>query len=79
MHETECHYCAGKGKLPLPLHLEETLSKFKCDTTSAQIAHWFGISVPAANHRLMDLLSMGLLTRQQAGNGYIYTRTKKGR
>lgn len=79
MHEIKCPCCEGEGRIPLALHLEKTLATFKGYTTATQIAHSLSISVPAANHRLIDLVSLGLLTRQQAGNGYIYTRTKKGR
>ncbi len=72
-----CPRCEGAGKIELPEHLSETLGCFITSSkpkTAGVIAAKLDIEPGAASNRLVDLFSLGLLTRKRSGKFWLYTR-----
>lgn len=77
-----CPRCNGTGQEPLPPHLQETYDLIRYSAkTAGFVADRLGVSDPAANNRLKELVALGLLQRKRAvmrggGNLYLYRRPR---
>lgn len=81
MRRIKCCKCDGKGEIPLPAHLERTLSAVGSGLkTTEQIYRRDPdrkkISRNAINNRLNDLLELGLITRYRLGKFITYSEAK---
>jgi predicted transcriptional regulator len=69
-----CTTCDGKGIMPLPESLAQTLSEMRGKTTSEKLAKKIpGVSRNAQNNRLEKLRRLNLVTRERHGKEWIYT------
>lgn len=78
--EIICPDCQGKGRIPLPDHLKETLLRFPITgyRVAAQMQQYFpAITVNGISNRLQDLFNLGLLTRERSGKFWRYSRAKQ--
>lgn len=72
-----CHFCEGKGRLPLSLHLSLVLNRIprRGSITALQLLeHFDGVEHRAMCNRLADLFNLNLVTRERDGKQWFYTR-----
>lgn len=71
-----CKECQGHGRVPLPLHLQETLDAIRAGKDTAEVL-WKKLStgwgVSGANKRLSVLLQLGLVRRELRSKTWHYT------
>lgn len=80
MQEIKCPKCDGKGTMPLPAELDETLAAFRnypTGATALRMAEDFPmVAQTAISMRLRRLMAMGFLTRRRFGKCQIYSIVK---
>jgi hypothetical protein len=71
-----CPCCLGEGKIPLSVHLEETLAIIpkSGSITAPEIADALSITASNATHRLLDLKTLGKIDRERNGVCWHYRR-----
>lgn len=75
--EIPCDTCHGKGRVPLPEHLRETLSMIaaRARITATDLhARNEHISPNAFSNRLFELRRLGFLKRERDGKFWRYSR-----
>lgn len=77
--EIDCPDCGGKGRVPLPDHLLNTLSLVPRNgyRVAEDFANYFpGITINGISNRLAELHRLGFVTRERNGKFWCYSRTK---
>jgi translation initiation factor 2 beta subunit (eIF-2beta)/eIF-5 len=76
----KCSRCCGQGKIPMPMHLVETLLVVKENNGGVAETIRFllnkNFTTNAVNNRLEKLRALGFVTRRRQGKFYRYQAVK---